>query len=162
MPPLIKPHTRLRRRQTNQTPRHELRPGALLGRPALNIPRTGRVDAQHGDGGGFELRDYGGEGFAEGTAEGEAEDGVDDEVCGFEGFGEVGDEGDGEVVELGFEALFASIRVRIALHCQLEMRDRVLPGRVHFCPLWDSRWRGCSRIGRGDGLLLDHRRLLFH
>lgn len=105
MPPLIKPHARLRRRQTNQAPRHELRPGALLRRSALNVPRTGRVDAQHGDGGGFELRDYRGEGLAEGTAEGEAEDGVDDEVCGFEGFGEVGDEGDGEVVELGFEAL---------------------------------------------------------
>ena len=105
MPPLVKPHARLRRRQTNQTARHELCPGALLGRPALDVPRTGRVDAQHGDGGGFELRDYGGEGFAEGTAEGKAEDGVDDEVCGFEGFGEVGDEGDGEVVELGFEAL---------------------------------------------------------
>lgn len=105
MPPLVKPHTRLRRRQTNQTPRHELRPGTLLRRSALDVPRTGRIDAQHGDGGGFELRDYGGEGFAEGAAEGEAEDGVDDEVCGFEGFGEVGDERDGVVVELCFEAL---------------------------------------------------------
>ena len=108
MPPFVKPHARLRCRQTNQTLRHELRPGALLRRPALNVPRTGGVDAQHGDGGGFELRDDGGEGFAEGPAEGEAEDGVDDEVGGFEGFGEVGDEGDREVVELGFEALQVS------------------------------------------------------
>ena len=105
MSPLIKPHARLRRRQTNQTPRHKPRPGPLLRRPALDIPRAGRINTQHGDGGGLELRDYRREWFAEGPAEGEAEDGVDDKVRRFKGFGEVGDEGDGEVVELGFEAL---------------------------------------------------------
>lgn len=99
-------HARLRRCQTDQRSGHELRPGPLLGRAVLDIPRAGRVDAEYGDSGGFELGDDGGEGVAEGTAEGEAEDGVDDEVGGFEGFGEVGDKGDGVVVELGFEALF--------------------------------------------------------
>lgn len=80
MPPTIKLHTRLRRRQTNQRLRHELRPGTLLGRSALDIPRAGRVDAQHGYGGGLDFGDYRAEGVAEGSAEGEAEDCVDEEV----------------------------------------------------------------------------------
>lgn len=99
-------HARLRRRQTDQRSRHELRPGPLLRRTILDIPRAGRVDAEDGNGDVFELGDDGGEGVAEGTAEGETKNGVDDEVGGFEGFGEVGDEGDGVVVELSFEALF--------------------------------------------------------
>lgn len=71
-------HTWLRRRQTHQGLRHELRPRAVLGRATLYIPRTGRVDAQHRDGAGFDLRDYGREGIAQGPAEREAEYGVYD------------------------------------------------------------------------------------
>lgn len=105
MPPAVVLDTGLRRRQTNQRLRHELRPRALLGRPALDVPRAGSVDAQHGDWAGLDLRNDGGERVAKGPAEGEAEDGVDDEIGGVEGVGEGGGEGDGEVVELGFEAL---------------------------------------------------------
>lgn len=77
MPSPIKANTRLRGRQTNQRLRHEFRARALLRRSGLDIPGTGRVDAQYGDGGGLDLRDDGAEGVAEGTAEGEAEDCVD-------------------------------------------------------------------------------------
>lgn len=98
-------HARLGRRQADQRLGHELRSGPGLRRPALDVPRAGRVDAQHGDRGRLDLRDHGGEGLAEGSAEREPEDGVDEEVGGFDPDGEVVDERDGEVGELSFEAL---------------------------------------------------------
>lgn len=101
----VKAHAGLRSRETDQSIRHELRAGAGLGRPGLDVPGAGGVDAQNRDGGGFDLRDDGWEGVAQGSTKGEAEDGVYEKVGGADCGGEVCDEGDGEVVELGFEAL---------------------------------------------------------
>lgn len=69
MPSLVILHARLRRSQTNERLRHELRSRAFLGWPALNVPGTGRINAQNGDTGCFDLGDDGWEGFAEGSAE---------------------------------------------------------------------------------------------
>lgn len=101
----VKAHARLGSRETNQSFRHELRAGAGLGRPGLHVPGAGGVDAQNGNGGSLDLRDDGWEGVAQGSAKGEAEDGVYEEVGGANRGREICDEGDGEVVELGFEAL---------------------------------------------------------
>lgn len=106
MPSLVILHARLRRSQTNKRLRHELRSWAFFGWPALNVPGTGRIDAQNGDTGCFDLGDDGREGFTEGSAEGEAEDSVDEEVGGFDGNGEVGNERNREVLKLDFEALY--------------------------------------------------------
>lgn len=73
-------------------------------------------------------------------------------MCRFKGFAEVGDEGDGEVVELDFQALSLLI-----YHIDERETRGEVPGRAHSCPPWDSRWRDCSRIERDDVLRLDHR-----
>lgn len=86
-------HARLGGRQADERAGHKLGPGAFLGRAGGDVPRAGGVDAQHGHLGLLHLVDDGWEGLAQGTPEGEAEDGVDDEVGGFQGLGEVGDEG---------------------------------------------------------------------
>lgn len=105
MPATVMLHAGLRRCQADQRLRHELRPGPFLRRTVLNVPRAGRVDAKHRDRRRFDLRDDGREGLAEGASKREAENGVDEEVGRFNGYGEVVDEGHGEVGELGFEAL---------------------------------------------------------
>lgn len=97
-------HQRLRRRQTDQTLRHELLPRPIPGWPVLNIPRAGRIHGQDGHLGGFEGGDDRPEGVADLAGEAEAEDGVDDVVGGLCGGSEVGREGDAEVLELGGEA----------------------------------------------------------
>lgn len=104
--PLVPLHTRLRSRQTNQRLRHKVRPGPFPGRTGLDVPRARRVDAEDRDGRLFHERNDAGEWLAQGPAEREPEDGVYDEVCGSEGLREVVCEWDGEVFELGLEALF--------------------------------------------------------
>lgn len=97
-------HQRLRRRQANQTLRHELLPRPIPGGPILDIPRAGRIHGQDGHLGGFEGGDDRPKGITDLAGEAEAEDGVDDVVGGLCGVGEVVGEGDGEVLELGGEA----------------------------------------------------------
>lgn len=92
-------------RQTDQSFRHELCAGAFLGRPFLDIPGAGGIDAENGYLGFFQLGNNGREWFAERAAEGEAEDGVNDQVGGLQSGGEIRDKRDGEVLELGPEAL---------------------------------------------------------
>lgn len=60
--------------------RHELGTGSFLRRSALDIPRARRIDTQHLDVSGLDLRDDLGERIAQWSAEGEAEDGINQEV----------------------------------------------------------------------------------
>ena len=72
--------------------------------PISDVPRTGRIDREDGFVGLFEEGDDGVERFPHGGLEGEAEKGVDDEVGGGEGVGEVVGEGDVQGFELAGEA----------------------------------------------------------
>lgn len=74
--------------------RHELRTGSFLRWSGLDIPRAGRIDTQHRDIGGLDLRDDFVEWITQWSAEGEAEDGVDQEVCRLQGCFKVVNEGD--------------------------------------------------------------------
>jgi hypothetical protein len=73
---------------------------SLWWRPISHVPRTRRIDCQDGFVGLLEEGDDGVERFPHGGVEGEAEEGVDDEVGGGEGVGEVGGEGDVQGFEL--------------------------------------------------------------
>lgn len=101
-------HTGLRGRQADEVLRHEVAAElALFRRAGLDVPGGRDVDAQDG----FRRLDDGGEyrveGRAHGWVEAEAEEGVDDQVGGREGGGELlgrAEKGDVEVVQLLLEA----------------------------------------------------------
>ena len=72
MPAVEVPHERFRRRQADQGCGLELGAWAGGGWAVGYGPGGGRVDAEDGDGAGFEGGDYGVEGVADGAVEGEA------------------------------------------------------------------------------------------
>ncbi len=86
---LIMLDTRFRSRKTDQVLGHELMTHeALLGGSSFDVPARGDVHGQHGLGGLDDAGQHGVEGCADGRFKAEAEQGVDDEVCGFQGRGE--------------------------------------------------------------------------
>jgi hypothetical protein len=60
----------------------------LLRGSAFDVPTRGDVNGQYGLGGLDDAGQHGVEGCADGRTEAEAEQGVDDQVCGFQGRGE--------------------------------------------------------------------------
>ena len=68
--------------------------------PISDVPRTGRIDCEDRFVGLLQQGDDGVERFPHGGLEGEAEEGVDDEVGGGEGSGEVVGEGNVQGLEL--------------------------------------------------------------
>lgn len=98
-------HQRLRRSQTNQRLRHELRSWSLLRRSILYTPARRRIDRQHGHIGILHSRDDLSERIAHLATEAESEDCIYDMVSILQRGSKVLGEGDVEVFELSGEAV---------------------------------------------------------